>query len=123
MGGGANQPSFAKGGAVEETDDDSIDCVEWMQLCRESAVIDANVSFSRVLEIFVRCNQEEVVDYLTAMPNPSEPRDMSMEFDEFCEAVVATAYLRPPKKKSDPFSKQLDNFIELMLSNGTKKFM
>jgi len=30
--GGANQPSFAKGGAVEETDDDSIDCVEWMQV-------------------------------------------------------------------------------------------
>ena len=31
-----------------------------LQLCRDSAVIDANVSFSRVLEIFVRCNQEEV---------------------------------------------------------------
>ena len=56
------------------------------------------------------------------MPDPCDIRNMSMEFDEFREAVVATAYLRPPKKKSDPFSKTLDNFVDGMLSNGVKKF-
>lgn len=32
----------------DEADDDSIDCVEWMQACKECGVIDANVSFSKV---------------------------------------------------------------------------
>lgn len=47
----------------DEADDDSIDCVEWMQACKECGVIDANVSFSKVLEIFVKSNQEEVRIY------------------------------------------------------------
>ena len=37
--------------------DESINCREWMAMCRDCALIDANTSFSKVLEIFLRCNQ------------------------------------------------------------------
>ena len=42
-----------------------------------------------------RCNQEELEDYFYGMPNPEEIREMSLELDEFLQAVVATANLQP----------------------------
>merc|ERR1719446_1668297 len=84
--GGANE-------AGPSADDASIDCVEWMMACKDCKIIDANTSFSKVLEIFVRCNQDELDDYFYGMPNPEEIREMSLELDEFLHIVCAVAEL------------------------------
>lgn len=60
---------------------------------------------------------------MTDMADPEDVREMSMDFGEFCDAIVAVATLRPAKKKSDPFHKTLEQFCEAMLSQGVKKFM
>ena len=103
-------------------DDTSIDCVEWMLACKDCQIIDANTSFSKVLEIFVRCNQDELEDYFHGMPNPEEIREMSLELGEFLHAVCATAMLQPAKKKDEPFVKKLERFVEKLLTSGRKKF-
>jgi len=113
--GGANDSGAA-------ADDSSIDCVEWMMACKECEIIDASTSFSKVLEIFVRCNQDELEDYFYGMPNAEEIREMNLELEEFLHAVVATAALQPAKKKTDPFRKKLDAFLEKLLTGGPRKF-
>ena len=57
------------------------------------------------------------------MVDPEDISKMTMDFDEFCEAIVAVAFMRPKKKKSDPFTKQLACLCEDMLTLGSKKFM
>ena len=103
------------------SDDQSIDCVEWMMACKETDII-ANISISKVLEIFVRCNQDELEDYFYGMPNAEEIREMNLELEEFLHALVATAALQPAKKKTDPFRKKLEAFLEKLLTGGPKKF-
>ena len=48
---------------------------------------------------------------------------MCLEIDEFLQAVVATANLQPAKKKTDPYVKKLEVFLEKLLMNGTKQFV
>lgn len=102
---------------------DSIDCVEWMETCKDCLIIDASTSFSKVLEIFLRCNQEELEEYFTDMPNPETIAEMSLELDEFILAIVATANLQPKKKPKDTYVNKLSSFLDKLLCNGTKKFM
>ena len=47
---------------------------------------------------------------------------MSLEFDEFLQAIVATAYLSAGKKKTDTFGDKLQHLIEKMLSQVLKTF-
>jgi len=79
------------GGANQDgplADNGSVDCIEWMMACRDCQIIDANLSFSKVLEIFVRCNQDELEDYFYGMPNPMEIRDMNLELEEFLQVII-----------------------------------
>merc|ERR1712216_457976 len=98
---------------------DEIDCVEWMKMCRDCDIIDANISFAKVLGIFLRCNQQELFDYFGDDANPEDVRNMSLEYDEFIRAVVATANLQPSKKKTDPFVKKLQPFLDKLLAKAT----
>jgi len=102
--------------------DDSIDCVEWMLMCKDCKIIDASTSFSKIMDLFVRCNQEELEEYFTCMEDPENIREMSLEFDEFLQAIVATAYLSAGKKKTDTFGDKLQHLIEKMLSQVLKTF-
>merc|ERR1711871_831186 len=92
--------------------DDNIDSVEFMRACQKIDIINASTSLNRVLEIFVRCNQDELGEYFQAMPNPHEIRQMNLEHEEFISAVAAIAWYQPDKKKGDPFHKKLDALIE-----------
>ena len=92
--------------------DDNIDSVEFMRACQKADIINANTSLNRVLEIFVRCNQDELGEYFQAMPNPREIREMNLEHEEFVAAVAAIAWYQPDKKKGDPFAKKLDLLTE-----------
>ena len=92
--------------------DDSIDCPEFMKMAQKTDVINASTSLNKVMDAFVRCNQDELTDYFLACPNPQEIREMDLEFEEFLTAVTAIAYIQPPKKKGDPFVDRLEAFIQ-----------
>jgi len=104
--------------------DSSIDCSEFMKMAQKTDIINASTSLNKVMDAFVRCNQDELTDYFLSYPDPKEIREMDLEYDEFVTAVVAIAYIQPPKKKGDPFIDRLEAFIQSKFAvNAANQFI
>ena len=79
------------------------------------------ISFAKVLEMFVRCNQDELEEYGTGnMADPTAIKAMALDFQEFTAALLATAALK--QKTGGDFPKLLGTFIEGILLSGPKHF-
>ena len=86
-----------------------------------SLLLGDGISFAKVLELFVRCNQDELENYGTGdMPDPTDIKAMALDFHEFTTALLATAALK--QKTGGDFPKLLDTFIEGILLSGPKHF-
>lgn len=105
---------YKRFGGTNKSGNDDMDIVEFMLSLNQAKCIDSKLSNARGLEIFVRCNQSEVKDYLTAMPDDMRVLDMSCSFDEFVDCVIVCADSQ--RKKNDSVAPRLGTFIERMLT-------
>merc|ERR1712070_594166 len=78
---------YKKYGGVNKSGYATIDVIEFMLALKDGKLIDAQLSFSKALDLFVKANQEEIDDYFNGMPDYKEVTDMSLEFDEFIDVV------------------------------------
>jgi len=72
------------------------------------------ITHRRCLEIFVRCNQQEVEEYLNEMPEDKKILDMSADWDEFIDCMIMCA---DTVKKKGSIDSRLQSFVERMLTN------
>merc|ERR1712188_127685 len=70
---------------------DELDVVEFSIALKDSRCIDTNLSYAKAVEIFIRCNRQEVSEYLSSMPNDKKIVDMSADFDEFTNMLIVCA--------------------------------
>jgi len=108
---------YRKFGGMSKGGESTIDVIEFMLAMKDAKLFDAQLSFSKALEIFLRANQEEVEEYFNGMPDYKQITDMNLEFDEFVEVVVGCANVQKKKKGDEPLQIRLAVFIERMLSN------
>ena len=125
---------------------DAIDCFEWMSLASECEFTGKGISFAKTLEVFVRCNQDELGDFFhgNKFANPDAIKGMTLDFPGFCDAVLAVAELTVKKKPEaddvklyekedpladvnrhstgDPLVDALERFLEHLLMGGKKQF-
>jgi len=99
--------------------DAELDAAEYMQIIKGSGLVDSNLSFARMLDIFTRTNVEEVNEFLGAAPEYEGLEDMKFELDEFVDSMVACAYTK--LKPGKPFTKCLEKFLLDLLENCSKK--
>jgi len=85
-------------GSKDENHREYIDAFEWLLACDQCGVIGPGVSYAKVLDVFVRCNQQELHEYCYAdsrkYGDPDYIKSMAMDFKEFRHAIVATAALK-----------------------------
>jgi len=105
-------------------DHDCIDCYEWMMACHDCGVIRGGISFSKLLDIFVRCNQQELDSYCQdSVADPDSIKGMALTYDEFCNAVLTTAAMGLQGQDLDTrLGPQLETLVTNMLSDGPRKF-
>jgi len=108
---------YKKYGGSNKAGDDDLDIIEYMLALNQAKCIDATLTNARALEIFVRCNQQEVEEYLNDMPDFQKILDMSADWDEFIDCLIMCADCQKKRKKDDGIEVRLQAFIERMLSN------
>jgi len=105
-------------GANQGDGDDSLDVLEYCLMLNNQRCIDANLSNSICLEVFVRCNYQEVDEYLSSEGDADFTRiyDLAAEWEEFVDCLIVCAHFAIPKKgRKDTFDYRLKTFCERLL--------
>lgn len=106
---------YRKFGGQNKSGDDDMDIVEFMLALNAAKVIDSKLSNAKGLEVFVRCNQQEVSEYLSAMPDDKMVLGMCCEFEEFIDCIIMCADSQ--KKKGDTVDGRIGAFVERVLGS------
>jgi len=101
-----------------------IDLEEWMLMCTQCDVIGSGTSYAKMVDLFVRSNQREVNQFISGeMPDAENIKHMSLTFDDFLGALLATTGLKlEVETKKLTVSQRLEILIDDILASGPKKF-
>jgi len=104
---------YKKYGGKTQSGDEDLDIMEFMGAMSSLKLIDGNLSNGQAMEVFVRCNQDEVLAYLTAMPDDKEIMSISASFSEFMDCLLVCSASQDKKNTIDV---RLQNFLERILA-------
>ena len=104
--------SWAGKGAEE------VDLVAFMVNAKNCGIVNEHVTLAKLNEIFLHANKQELHAFLSRMPDPEEIRQMSMDFEEYLDAMVAIACAEPQRFPDEPLAKRLKRVLGKVLGRA-----
>lgn len=105
-----------KGGGADTGGGDDVSCYEFLQLCKECRMASLGLSFTKCLDTFIDCNEEEVQGFINGTLTEDLTEAMQMDWDEF-RAAMQTLVLKIPIPARAKKEKVFGDFFTQIFAN------
>merc|ERR1711924_566699 len=91
---------FRHYGGADGDGDADVSIVEFLLFAKQCGLLNIGFSFAKVIDVFIDANEEEVQRFLMGQMEEDIAEVLSMDFDEFLDAMTKLV-LRLPMEKRD----------------------